>query len=227
MDLNQASGTTTAFYTLHSCDGEIALQISEILLLDDNGKSEAWEKLIQENPSLKQRLIEQGISEPLNFSTILWDDAMLLFLCSINVDEDGKPMGIGESLKREKFGRFPYDDGSLTNYLIEFLRPNVKVNNSNDVFGRIIELLKKLSSFNQTEDYSTPRFNGGMGGMNILGFLTLEEVVEIRRLLSGRNWSVASDEPLDGGVRDAIKHMLAMLRAAERIDSGIIHRAHL
>ena len=227
MDLNQASGTTTAFYTLHSCDGEIALQISEILLLDDNGKSEAWEKLIQENPSLNKRLIEQGISEPLNFSTILWDDAMLLFLCSINVDEDGKPMGIGESLKREKFGRFPYDDGSLTNYLIEFLRPNVKVNNSNDVFGRIIELLKKLSSFNQTEDYSTPRFNGGMGGMNILGFLTLEEVVEIRRLLSGRNWSVASDEPLDGGVRDAIKHMLAMLRAAERIDSGIIHRAHL
>ena len=227
MDLNQASGTTTAFYTLHSCDGEIALQISEILLLDDNGKSEAWEKLIQENPSLNKRLIEQGISEPLNFSTILWDDAMLLFLCSINVDEDGKPMGIGESLKREKFGRFPYDDGSLTNYLIEFLRPNVKVNNSNDVFGRIIELLKKLSSFNQTEDYSTPRFNGGMGGMNILGFLSLEEVVEIRRLLSGRNWSVASDEPLDGGVRDAIKHMLAMLRAAERIDSGIIHRAHL
>ena len=227
MDLNQASGTTTAFYTLHSCDGEIALQISEILLLDDNGKSEAWEKLIQENPSLKQRLIEQGISEPLNFSTILWDDAMLLFLCSINVDEDGKPMGIGESLKREKFGRFPYDDGSLTNYLIEFLRPNVKVNNSNDVFGRIIELMKKLSSVNQTEDYSTPRFNGGMGGMNILGFLSLEEVVEIRRLLSGRNWSVASDEPLDGGVRDAIKHMLAMLRAAERIDSGIIHRAHL
>ena len=227
MDLNQASGTTTAFYTLHSCDGEIALQISEILLLDDNGKSEAWEKLIQENPSLTQRLIEQGISEPLKFSTILWDDAMLLFLCSINVDEDGKPMGIGESLKREKFGRFPYDDGSLTNYLIEFLRPNVNVNNSNDVFGRIIELLKKLSSFNQTEDYSTPRFNGGMGGMNILGFLTLEEVVEIRRLLSGRNWSVASDEPLDGGVRDAIKHMLAMLRAAERIDSGIIHRAHL
>ena len=53
--------------------------------------------------------------------------------------------------------------------------------------------------------------------MNILGFLDLSEVIELRRLLSGRNWSVASDEPLDGGVRDAIKHLLAMLRAAERI----------
>ncbi len=136
-------------------------------------------------------------------------------------------MGIGQSLKKEKFGRFPFNDGSLTNYLIEFLRPNVRVNNSKEVFERILELLKKLSSFNHSNDYSTPRFNGGMGGMNILGFLSLEEVIEIRRLLSGRNWSVASDEPLDGGVRDAIKHLLAMLRAAERIDSGVIHRAHL
>ena len=42
MDLNQASGTTTAFYTLHSCDGEIALQISEILSLEEKAKSQSW-----------------------------------------------------------------------------------------------------------------------------------------------------------------------------------------
>ena len=227
MDLNQASGTTTAFYTLHSCDGEIALQIAEVLSLGDNEKCQSWIKLIQENPSLEQRLTDQGISQPSNLNSISWDDSMILFLCSINVDEDGKPMGIGESLKREKFGRFPFDDGSLTNYLIEFIRPNVRVSNSNEVFEKILKLLRKLSSFNKKGDYTNPRFNGGMGGMNILGFLSLEEVIEIRRLLSGRNWSVASDEPLDGGVRDAIKHLLAMLRAAERIDSGVMHRAHL
>ena len=56
MDLNQASGTTTAFYTLHSCDGETALQIAEVLSLGDNEKSQSWIKLIQENPSLEQRL---------------------------------------------------------------------------------------------------------------------------------------------------------------------------
>jgi hypothetical protein len=227
MDLNQASGTTTAFYTLHSCDGEIALQISEILLLTNKAKNEAWMQLIRNNPSLEQRLINQGLSKPVNLETITWDDSMLLFLCSINVDEEGKPIGIGESLKREKFGRFPFNDGSITNYLIEFLRPNVKVKNSNDVFDSIVQLLRKLSSFNHSDDYSEARFSGGMGGLNILGFLSLEEVIELRRLLSGRNWSVASDEPLDGGVRDAIKHLLAMLRAAERIDSGVIHRAHL
>ena len=227
MDLNQASGTTTAFYTLHSCDGEIALQISEILLLSNKAKNEAWIQLIRNNPSLEQRLISQGLSKPINLETINWDDSMLLFLCSINVDEEGKPIGIGESLKREKFGRFPFDDGSIINYLIEFLRPNVKVTNSNEVFDKIVQLLSKLSSFNHSSDYTEARFSGGMGGMNILGFLSLEEVIELRRLLSGRNWSVASDEPLDGGVRDAIKHLLAMLRAAERIDSGVIHRAHL
>jgi len=227
MDLDQASGTTTAFYTLHSCDGEIALQISEILSLGGKDKSDSWTKLIRENPSLEQRLVDQGIEQPLDLDSITWDDSMILFLCSISVDDEGKPMGIGESLKREKFGRFPFNDGSLTNYLIQFLRPNVRVSNSNEMFERILTLLRKLSSFNHNGDYTHPRFNGGMGGMNILGFLSLEEVIEIRRLLSGRNWSVASDEPLDGGVRDAIKHLLAMLRAAERIDSGIMHRAHL
>ena len=171
MDLNQASGTTTAFYTLHSCDGEIALQIAEVLSLGDNEKCQSWIKLIQENPSLEQRLTDQGISQPSNLNSISWDDSMILFLCSINVDEDGKPMGIGESLKREKFGRFPFDDGSLTNYLIEFMRPNVRVSNSNEVFERILHLLRKLSSFNKKGDYTYPRFNGGMGGMNILGFL--------------------------------------------------------
>ena len=176
MDLNQASGTTTAFYTLHSCDGEIALQIAEVLSLGDNEKCQSWIKLIQENPSLEQRLTDQGISQPSNLNSISWDDSMILFLCSINIDEDGKPMGIGESLKREKFGRFPFDDGSLTNYLIEFMRPNVRVSNSNEVFEKILHLLRKLSSFNKKGDYTHPRFNGGMGGMNILGFLSLEAV---------------------------------------------------
>ena len=32
MDLDHVSGTTTAFYTLHSCDGDMAMEISEILL---------------------------------------------------------------------------------------------------------------------------------------------------------------------------------------------------
>ena len=227
MDLGQVSGTTSAFYTLHSCDADIALDVSNILQQNGEAKNEAWKALLADNPTLKQRLVEQGISESSAIEEISWDDSMLLFLCSINIDDEGKPLTIGESLRREKFGRFPFGNGSLISYLIEFLRPNSEVKGANQIFSRIIELLNKLSSFNNLDDYSEARFAGGKGGMNILGFLSLEEVTEIRKLLSGRNWSVASDEPLDGGVRDAIKHFLAMLKAAERIDSGIMHREHL
>lgn len=226
MDLDHVSGTTTAFYTLHSCDGDMAMKISEILLQQGNQREASWNSLLTDNPSLKLRLSEQGLEQPFELASISWDDAMLLFLCSINIDEEGKPMAIGESLKREKFGRFPYADGSLITYLIEFLRPNSNVKDANEIFSRMQTLLTKLASFNDSNDHNEARFSGGRGGMNILGFLSLEEVTELRRLLSGRNWSVASDEPLDGGVRDAIKHLLAMLRAAERLDSGIMHRAH-
>ena len=226
MDLDQVSGATTAFYTLHSCDGDMAMKISGILLHQGEQREESWNLLLSDSPSLISRLSSQGIEQPFELAKIPWDEAMLLFLCSINIDEEGKPMAIGEILKREKFGRFPYGDGSLIRYLIEFLRPNSNVKDANEIFSTILTLLTKLASFNHSRDYSEARYSGGIGGMNILGFLSLEEVIELKRLLSGRNWSVASDEPLDGGVRDAIKHFLAMLRAAERLDSGIIHRAH-
>ena len=92
MDLDQASGTTTAFYTLHSCDGDIAMVISEILRLGTEEKNEEWQLLLESRPSLKSRLSDQGLAEPFALEQITWDDAMLLFLCSINIDEEGKPM---------------------------------------------------------------------------------------------------------------------------------------
>ena len=39
-------------------------------------------------------------------------------------------------------------------------------------------------------------------------------------------WGVASDEPLDGGVRDIIKHVVAILRSAERNQVGLMLRSH-
>ena len=74
--------------------------------------------------------------------------------------------------------------------------------------------------------YDFPKYVNGNGGLNILGFLTFEEVISLRRLLSGRNWSVSSEEPLDGGVRDGVKHLSSLLKAAERRDSGVMLRSH-
>jgi hypothetical protein len=66
----------------------------------------------------------------------------------------------------------------------------------------------------------------GQGGLNIVGFLTFEEVKTLRSTLLGSGWSVSRDEPIDGGVRDAIRHLNALLIAAERRGAGLIHRMH-
>ena len=59
-----------------------------------------------------------------------------------------------------------------------------------------------------------------------MGVLTAEEVKTLRSTLLGGGWTVAKDEPIDGGVRDAIRHLNALLLAAERKDAGLIHRMH-
>lgn len=226
MDLDQAHDSTTAFYTLHSCNGDIAGELTAILSDDSPSKEENWQQLLLNRTSIRNRLVDQGLVNPLSLEQMTWDDPMLLFTCSIHLDEEGKPMTIGDNLTRERFGRFPYGNGSLINYVLKFLRPNNRVKSSNEGYNKTLNLLNKLNSFNTLDNYDTPRYDGGQGGMNILGFLSFEEVVELRKLLGGRNWSVASDEPLDGGVRDAIKHLLSMIKAAERRDSGVMHRAH-
>ncbi len=226
MDLEHISGTTTAFYTLNACDGHIAMEVSKVLSMDNIEQQSSWKILMENNPSLLNRLIEQGFNEAIDFSSINIDYSILLFTCSIHIDSDKKPIAIGDNLTRERFGRFPCENGSMIAYLLQYLRPNSKIENSSKPFEEIIILLKKLYSFNKENDYSNARYDSGQGGMNILGFLTFEEVVIMRKFFAGRYWSVSSDEPLDGGVRDAIKHLTSMLKSAERRDSGIIHRSH-
>ena len=118
-------------------------------------------------------------------------------------------------------------NGSVISYLKQFIKSNVRDDSEdNPNFATIMSLLSKLDSFNTRNNYEFPKYVNGSGGLNILGFLNFEEVISLRRLLSGRNWSVSSEEPLDGGVRDGVKHLSALLKAAERRDSGVMLRSH-
>jgi hypothetical protein len=45
-------------------------------------------------------------------------------------------------------------------------------------------------------------------------------------MLLGSGWMVSREEPLDGGVREAVRHLNALLMAAERRGAGLIHRQH-
>ena len=70
------------------------------------------------------------------------------------------------------------------------------------------------------------RYHNGQGGLNIRGFLSNSEVRQLRLALSGRSWSVTADEAIDGGMRDVSRNLIAVLRAAERRDVGILLRLH-
>ena len=70
------------------------------------------------------------------------------------------------------------------------------------------------------------RYMDGKAGLNIMGFLSGDEVKILRTSLLGGGWTVARDEPIDGGVRDAIRHLSPLLLAAERNNAGLIHRKH-
>ena len=54
----------------------------------------------------------------------------------------------------------------------------------------------------------------------------MNEVHQLRKYFTGRVWSVSADEPLDGGVRDAIKHLVLILKSAERSGVGVMLRSH-
>ncbi|GIS50269.1 MAG: hypothetical protein Ct9H90mP24_5610 [Methanobacteriota archaeon] len=54
----------------------------------------------------------------------------------------------------------------------------------------------------------------------MLGWLDGEDISKIRREIEKGAWSVKSDEPLDGGVQDAFRHLLVFLRALSKGNAG-------
>ena len=69
-------------------------------------------------------------------------------------------------------------------------------------------------------------FNEGSGGIELLGWLDSSDVSDLRKEIERGGWSVRSDEPLDGGVQDAFRHLLVFLRSASKRKCGILMRRH-
>ena len=225
MDLDNYKDTTTSFFTLDACDGELATEIMNVLSLEDDKIDDSWKQLVSNYPNMQTRLVSQGIETPEIRKSINWDDAMILFTCSLELNNQDRPIQLGEQLSKERFGRFPWGNGSATKYLIEFLRPNNSVS-SKESYEGMMKLIIKLDSFCQTEPYGDQKYANGLGGLNICGILDKKEAFELRKYLTGRMWSVSAEEPLDGGVRDAIKHLVLILKSAERRSVGVMLRSH-
>tara|TARA_B110000444_G_scaffold117829_1_gene110894 strand:+ start:43370 stop:44056 length:687 start_codon:yes stop_codon:yes gene_type:complete len=220
--------STSPFYTLDACNGLLAENIINALELTGDDSVEAWKNLVNQEKRLLDRLNSQGITAQHDLSSIKWDHATLLFTTTIELSKDGRPVPLGDILTRERFGRFPWEDGSLLGYFLAYIRPNRAItdNDGQDIYDTIVSLLTKLTSY-CTEQYRGHRnYEDGFGGMNIKGFITSEEVKLLRRNLSSRTWTASYEEPLDGGVSDAAKHFMTLLKSAERRDVGVMFRTH-
>ena len=227
MDLEKFNGSTTPFITLDACDGHRAEKVLNALEAASKGDESQWSLLVKDDTLLRERLIEQGINDPEMRNSIQWDDATILFISSVELSREGRPMPIGDGKLREKIGRFPWGDGSPLNYMHEFIRPNNRRGASDsESYETIVSLLETLTQRCGPSNVEHDRYHNGHGGLNIRGFLSNDDVRKLRLALSGRSWSVTADEAIDGGMRDVSRNLIALLRAAERRDVGILLRMH-
>ena len=228
MDLEGLDSGTSPFITLDACDGDVVSSLIPALESAAEGDNGPWAQVLSQHPSVVERLHGQGIEDPTDRSSISWDDPTLLFTASIVLNTEGKALPLGDGKARERIGRFPHGDGSPITYMTEYMRPNSQraaLTQRIDM-DQIQDLLSRLNHALSDKYLGHTRYNSGNAGLDIRGYLTAQQVRTLRLGLAGRGWSVTADEPIDGGMRDASKNLIAVLRAAERRDVGVFLRSH-
>ena len=221
--MNQSNSSTSAFYTLDGCVSENLDETFQALLEIRRGNHQLWEKLVNRE-AFSTRLKKQGLDEIDDRNKITWDDATLWFTCVRMLNRDSAPIMLGENKNRERFGRFPHHTGSSLQYILENILSIPS--QSEGLYSDLIEHLEYLTERCSEMNTGHKEFHEGKAGLMILGYITFEEVKALRSMLLGSGWMVSREEPLDGGVREAVRHLNALLMAAERRGAGLIHRQH-
>lgn len=148
------------------------------------------------------------------------DKATLLFLSCVDWEaiegSAAESMDSGKGSK-EKLGRWPTEDGNAIAYLIE---------NSTSKKTTLHELLAKLTLGLNPEFLGEEGFDLGKMGLELLGWVTADEVKELRREITRGLWAVKADEPFDGGVQDGFRHLSVILNGAEKRGLGLLMRRH-
>ena len=210
--MEEALEATSAFFTL---DPMVSNRLAPTFDALSGGD---WSNLISNDEELKLRLESQGVDSPEKQDSISWDDANLFFLSCIHLTSIGRPMPLEAGLSRERFGRFPYGDGSAITYLRDWIRDSQR---KPDTLEELADLMEKLATRMSGTSMET-----GFGRLEMLGWLTSDEVTTLRKALTSKCWMPSADEPLDGGCQDAAKHLVALLRAAEKRSCGVVLRVH-
>ena len=210
--MEEALESTTPFLTI---DPMVSTRLDPVHRALSGGD---WNKVVQEDKELEMRLRSQGVETPLDRSSISWDDANLFFLSCVKLSPIGQPMPLEAGISKERFGRFPFGDGSPMTYLRDWIRDSRRDTNRLEDLSNLLEKLATRLSGTSMEK--------GIGRLEMRGWLTKSETTELRKCLTSKCWMPAANEPLDGGCHDAAKHLVALLRAAEKRNCGILLRVH-
>jgi len=210
---HRMGSTTAPFHTLDPVDSAVLDQALDLLAAPPSER--AWDLFLAAHPDLQHRL-----GSTTTEAVTQLDDATVLFLLAMQRMEDGSRLEVADGRHIERFGRFPTEDGCLLTYLLAWMRPTQGLEVDHD---HLASLLLRL---NQGIDNEHPNAAEGAGGLRLHGWLSADDVRDLRTLLMGRCWTVAAEEPLDGGMRDAVMHLTALLRGAERRRVGLLHRSH-
>ena len=210
--MEEALESTTPFMTI---DPMVSNRLESVYSALQDGD---WKSLILNDEELKERLQSQEVENPEDRSSIKWDDANIFFLSCVALSPIGQPLPLEAGISKERFGRFPFGNGSALSYLRDWIRDSKRNPDSLEILA---DLLEKLDS-----RMSGTSMERGIGRLDMRGWLTLNETIELRKALTSKCWMPAASEPLDGGCQDAAKHLLALIRAAEKRRCGILLRVH-
>jgi len=184
------------------------------------GESVEKGKFIEGNSTIIAKLSAEGAELSNGRESIQWDDATLIYVAARDVESDGcpaKPLDQGISV--ERLGRFPSEDGNPISYLRKYL-----LDESSDKDGE--QLLAQLDAGLRSELRGNDDLSNGFGGMTLHGWLADSDVTVLRMFFQQAAWKVAKDELFDGGVREIVRHLTIILKAAEKRGVGIIMRSH-
>ena len=171
-------------------------------------------------PVISAKLSEQGAIFSQGRQDVAWDDATLVFVALRGTQPDGSPSEpLERGISTERLGRFPTNEGNSIGYLRTHLIPE----STND--GGM-ELLTQLDAGLREESLGHSNLSIGFGGMILHGWLTAQDVSNLRSYLEKSIWKVDKNEPLDGGVLEIVRHLLIVLKSAEKRNLGILMRRH-
>ena len=200
----------SAFYTFDPIRYDPILLI-EPILSSIGGDHTDIKKIVEHSNEIKN--LVEGKESPYDHST-------MLFLTTIDWKEGGgTPKPLDNGIARDRIGRFPSDSGNAIEYILEFTREKEE-----ELLFH--ELLIKLTNGLSPENLGEEGFDRGFAGMELLGWINHEEVGLLLRSMQSGKWIIKSKETIDGGVRDSLRHLQTLLKAANRRKCGILMRRH-